>query len=64
MYDVILIKYQKYPSTTMLKHVNVLAKLNKAALGSLPDMMPHKYFSITINVHTMILADISHEQKY
>ena len=29
MHDIILTKYQKYPSTTILKHVSVLAAVNK-----------------------------------
>ena len=29
MYSVILKKYHKYPPTTILKHANVLAKVNK-----------------------------------
>ena len=30
IHDVILTKYQKCPSSTILKHANVLAKLNKS----------------------------------
>ena len=30
IHAVILIKYQKYPSTAILKHENVLAKVNKS----------------------------------
>ena len=29
IYAVILTKYQKYPSTTILKHANVFAEVNK-----------------------------------
>ena len=30
IHDVIPMKYQKYPSNTLLKHVNVLVKVNKS----------------------------------
>ena len=63
IHAVILTKYQKYPSTTILKHVNVLAKVNKSRLGRLPNITPHDAYSITIHVRTVTLADISHEQK-
>ena len=33
-------KYQKYPSTTILKHANVLAKVNKLTYKNLLDMTP------------------------
>ena len=60
---VILTKYQKHPSTTILKHVNFLAKLNKSPSDHLNNMTPHETYSITIYVCTINLADISHEQK-
>ena len=33
-------RYQKYPSTKILKHVNVLAKIDKSPYGRLQKMMP------------------------
>ena len=56
-------KYQKYPSTTILKHVNILAKVNKSPYGCLHNITPHGAYIITIHVRTVIVADISHEQK-
>ena len=63
MNTVILEKYQKYPSTTILKHVNVLAKLNKFPYSSLLNMMPDDAYVFTIHVLTMNLVDISHKQN-
>ena len=63
MHAVIPTKYQKYPSTTILKHMNVLAKVNKSPSGPLLKMTPHDAYSITIHLLRMILMDISHEQK-
>ena len=40
IYTVIPMKYQKYPSTTRLEHVNVLAEVNKSPYKCLLDMMP------------------------
>ena len=56
-------KYHKYTSTTILKHVNVLAKLNKPPWGRLHNMTPNDTYIITIHVLTMTLADISHKKK-
>ena len=56
-------KYQKYPSTTILKHVNVLPKVNKSTWGNLHHMTPHDSYSIPIHVRTMSLSVISHEQE-
>ena len=56
-------KYHKYPSTKILKHANILAKLNKLHYGHLPNMTPHGTYSITIHVTTVNLAYISHKQK-
>ena len=63
IHAVILTKYQKYPSTKILKHASVLAKVNKLPSGSVPNRKPHGANSITIHVHTLTLLDISHEQK-
>ena len=53
----------EYPSTTMIKHANVLAKVNKSPYGNLLNMTQQDTYSITIQVCTMNLEDISHEQK-
>ena len=50
-------------TTIILKHVNVWAKVNEFPYGNLHNMTPHDAYSSTIQVHTMNLADISHEQK-
>ena len=63
IHDFILTKYQKYPSTTILKHANVLEKVNKPPYGSLSNITPHNAYSITIYVYIVMLADSSHEQK-
>ena len=60
---VIPTKYQKYPSTTILNHANVLAEANKSLKGYLHNIMPHDAYSIIIHVRTMILEDISHKKK-
>ena len=62
IYIILPKKHQKYPSTTILKHVNVLAKVNKSSYMSLLNTAPHDACSITIHVHTMTLADISHKK--
>ena len=63
IYTIITEKYQKYPPTTLLKNVDVLAKVNKLPYGHLLNLTPHDAYSITIHVRTMTLADISHEKK-
>ena len=63
IHAVILTKYQKYLSTTILKHVNVLDKVNKLSYGRLHHMKPHDSYSISIHVRTVTLAEISHKQK-
>ena len=55
-------KYQKYPSTTILKHANVLAVVNKPPYVRLHNMTPHDAYSITIRVRTTTQAEISNEQ--
>ena len=60
IYIAILTKYQKYPSTTILKHANVLDKANKLPYGRLLNMTPNYAYSITIYVRKMTLPDISH----
>ena len=47
-------KYLKYPSTTILKHVNVLSKANKLSYKRLLDMTPcclHYYNPRIYNDH-------------
>ena len=63
IHDVIPTKYQKYPSITILKHVNVLTKVNKSPWGRLHDITPHDAYSIPIHVHTVTLAYSSHEKR-
>ena len=63
IYTIIMTKYQKYPSTTILKHVNVLAKVNKLPYFRLLNMTPRYAYSITIHVRTMTLVDISPTKK-
>ena len=53
----------EYFSTTIIEHANVLAKVNKSPWENLHNITPHYAYIITINVHTVTLADISHEQK-
>ena len=62
-HSVIPTKYQKYPSTTILKHMNYLDKLNKSPYVCLLTMAPHDAYSITTNVCTMTISEISHKQK-
>ena len=63
IHAVILTKYQKYPSTTILKHANVLDKVNTPSWGSLPNTPQHDAYSITIYVRTVTLADISNKKR-
>ena len=56
-------KYQKYPSTTILKNANVLAKVNKLPYEFLHNMTSHDAYIITIHVLTITISDISHKQK-
>ena len=52
-------KNWKYPSTTILKYVNILAKVNKSPYGCLPNIRPHNTYSITIHICTVTLLNIS-----
>ena len=61
--DVILAKYQKHFSNTILKHANVLANINKSPWGRLLDMTPHDTYSIPIHGRTMTLVDINHKKR-
>ena len=61
IHAVIPTKYHKYPSTTILKHVNLLDKINKTPYVRLLNMTPHDAYSITIHVRTMNMSDISHK---
>ena len=56
-------KCQKYTSNKILKHGNVLDKVNKLPYGHLHNMTPHDAYIITIHISTVTLADISHEHK-
>ena len=56
-------KYQKYPSTAILKHANVLTKVNKSPQGHLQNITPRDACGILIHVRTVTPEDISHKQK-
>ena len=56
-------KYHKYPSTTILKHANILDKADKSPYGSLHNMTLPDAYIITIHLHTMTIVDISNKQK-
>ena len=60
--SVILTKYQKYPSTTILRHEDVWDKVNKLPYGHLQNITPHAAWIITIQVSKMTLAEISHKK--
>ena len=53
----------KYPSTTIIKYENVLAKVNKLSYVHLLNMKPHDAYSITTHVRKITISDISHEQN-
>ena len=59
IHAVIIPKYQKYPSTTILKHANFLVKVNKLPWGCLHNIPPHDSYSIKIHLCTVNLSDIS-----
>ena len=63
IYTIIPTKYQNYPSTTTLKHANVLSKVNKLPYKCLLNTNPRDSYSLTIHMCKMTLADISHKQK-
>ena len=63
IHAVILTKYHKYPSTTILKHSDTLAKVNKLPYGRLPYMTPHDAYIIKTHISTVTLADISHKKR-
>ena len=46
IYVIILVKYQKYPSNKILKHANVLAKVNKSPWGILHNTTPNNAYNI------------------
>ena len=56
-------KYQKYPSTRIIKQANVLAKVNKTPYVCLLNTVPHVAYSVTTHIGTMAKLDIIHEQK-
>ena len=51
-------KYQKYPSTTTLKHADVLDNVNKSQYRSLHNITPHGAYIISIHLRTMTLENI------
>ena len=60
IHAIIPAKYQKYPTTTTLTHVNALDKINKSHQGRLQNMTPRDNYSITIHGRIVALYDISH----
>ena len=56
-------KTSEFPTITILKHVNVWAKVNKSPLARLQNMTPHDAYSITINVRKMTISYISNKKK-
>ena len=44
IHDIIMTKFQKYPSDTILKHENVLAKRKKLTWGRLNNLQPHSTY--------------------
>ena len=63
IYTIIPTKHQNYPSTKILNHANVLAKVNKSPYERLLGMAPHDAYILTIHVLTMTLVYIIHKQK-
>ena len=63
IHAVIPINYHKYPSSTIIKHKDVLARVNKWTYVHSLNMKPHDYKSITNHVHKMTVSDISYEKK-
>ena len=61
-HDVIPIKYQKYSSTTILKHENILAKVDKLSYVFVLNMIPHGAFIIPIHLRKFSISEISHKQ--
>ena len=55
IHAVILTKYQKYPYNKILKHANVLVKVNKSPYGSLHSILPSDAYSIRIYVRIVTL---------
>ena len=63
IHDAIPKKYQKYPFITILKHGNVVAKVNKLHCGHLDIVTPYENYGNKIHVTSMTPMYISHEQK-
>ena len=55
-------KYHNYPSTTIIKDVDVFAKVNKLPYVPLLDMTSHDSYIIEIHVCTMTIFYISHDK--
>ena len=58
IYNIITEKCHKYPSTTILKLINFLDKVNKLPYKCLLNMMPREAYSIKTYVRTTNLAYI------
>ena len=63
IHAIIPTKYHKYPSATILKYANDLAKVNKSPYVHLKNMTPHDACSIKMYVRPVSLADIIHNKK-
>ena len=63
IHAVIPTKYHKYLSITVLKHANVLDKINKLSYVNFLNTTPHDAYSITTHVLTMTISDTIHKQK-
>ena len=63
IHAIIPTKYHKYISTTILKNVNIWAKVNKSPWGRLHDMNPHDAYSTTTHIRKVTPAVISHGQR-
>ena len=56
-------KYQKHPSTTKLKHANVLTKEIISPYVRLLNLILYYAYSISIHGHKMTISEIVHKQK-
>ena len=63
IHAIIPTKYQKYSSYTKLNTLMFLAKVNKSPYGNLLNISSNNAYIITIQLHTMTLEDIRHEQR-
>ena len=62
MYALNPTKYWTYLSTTILKHANIFAKVNKSPYGRLHNMTTHDANSITIHICTLTIDENSNKK--